>query len=112
MPDETNGSGAAEAKPKRQRKPREPRPRQQHLPGMEPPNYPDIDEAAERYKQYRDSRMEEGREEAKWREILMTRMKYHGLKTYEYEDNVVALEGVEKIKVRKKKEEAAPDADE
>ncbi len=77
----------------------EPRARQGHLPEMEPPSIPEIDEAAEAFVDARDKRMRLGSKEAEKKEILEAAMKKHGLDRYEYDGKEVVFEG--NLKVRK-----------
>lgn len=89
--------------------PRSRRPRQQQIPGTEPPSIKEIDDAAEQYVDRRDMRMSLGKEESEAAEKLQALMKANNLSFYEYEGNIVTLDSVTKVKVKKKK---APGDDE
>jgi hypothetical protein len=80
------------------------RPRQGHLPEMEPPSIPELDDVIEEYVKLRDKRMRvEGPEREKKQE-LHDLMKQHKLERYEYDGREVIFDVTEKIKVCKIKE--------
>lgn len=97
----------AETKKKRGRPPKA---RQGHLPGLEPPSIKEIDNAAERYVDRRNDRMEMLQDEIKARDVLEAAMKKHELRVYEYDGKTVELCMEEKVKVRKKKESSDADS--
>lgn len=80
-------------------------PRQPRLPEMELPSVAEIDEAAETYRELRDSRMSMQKREAEAHAELLELMKSHGLKDYEFDGYVVSVVSSEKVRVRKSKED-------
>jgi len=90
------------------RKPRERKPKQGFLPDMEPPSIPEIDEAADAYRECRNERMALTETETELQAKLLAVMLENKLETYSYGDppyvcNVVELK---KVKVRKQKAES------
>lgn len=93
-------------KEKKKRPPRSKRPKQSYIPGTAPPSVPEIDKAADAYRDARDARMLAGEEEQELQKALLALMHKNNLTTYEYEDNgtwyTVRLNPVEKVSVKKK----------
>ena len=98
----------AGGKPARGRKPRE---RQSRLPGMERPSNPTIDRAADEYVEARDERMKLTKRELETGDRLKLLMKEHDLRTYENDDLEISFDVSEKVKVKRRKDEAATDTD-
>lgn len=94
------------AKPKKSSKkaakPKAPKPKQLYIEGMEPPCIPAIDKLADELYETRAERMRLTQEEGDKADLLETKMKEHGLDSYEYDGKIVKLERLEKVKVRKK----------
>lgn len=82
------------------------KPRQRHLPEMEPDSIPEIDKATEAYVEVRDERMELTQEEVKRHDALLALMDKHKLEYYEYDGRIVRVkkDQTTKVKVEKKKE--------
>ncbi len=80
------------------------KPKQGHLPGMEPPSIKEIDASADRLAEARSQRMEYLAEEIKEADILMLLMHKHKLKVYEYDGKRVELSAQEKVRVKKASE--------
>ncbi len=80
------------------------RSRRRNLPGMELPSIPEIDEAADDYREKRDARMRMGKEENEAADRLLKLMTEHSLSVYEYEGYKVELSALTKVKVRRKAE--------
>lgn len=91
-----NAATATAEKPKR-------RPKQQHIPGMEPPTIREIEDAAETYVTYRDARMRAGESEQQAAANLLSLMHKNNLTEYEYEGRKVLIAQLEKVKVKKAK---------
>ena len=82
--------------------------RQQYIEGTEPPKIPEIEKAAETYRQIRDRRMDLTKEEAKANELLLELMKKHGVAAtgYRYDGSEVTVKKEkEKARVRRIKAE-------
>jgi hypothetical protein len=79
------------------------KPRQQHIPGTEPPSVPEIDKAAEEYVEARDLRMGQQKIEITRQDTLLRLMKEHKLMVYEYDGKVVTIKDLEKVKVKRAK---------
>lgn len=80
--------------------------KQQFIEGTEPESIPEIEQAAEAYREARDSRMNKLEVEIELKKDLTELMKKHKLSEYKYDDQVVVLEGGEpKVKVQKVKKE-------
>jgi len=77
-----------------------PRPRNQHLPGMEPKTIPSVHKAIEEYVIARDHRMELTKVEVQKKAILMHEMKQAGLLTYSVDGHEAELEIDEQVKAR------------
>jgi hypothetical protein len=99
------------AKAKQAPKPKKPRAKQGHLPGMEPPSVPEIEKAADDYVEARDARMAAMEPEASAKKLLTELMKKHGLATYEYDSRIVTLAGEPEVRVKKKKTADDTDSD-
>ncbi len=85
--------------------------KQQRLKGTEDKRFPDVEEAAEAYRDVRDERMELTEKEIDAKSELMARMKEHKLKTYRIPHSGLEVEvvaGEETVKVRKIKDDAPP----
>lgn len=82
-----------------------PRIKQGHLAGLEPPTYPAIDEAAEKYHSLiaKSFKLRQTCDEAK--EELMKVMGDHKLTYYVYDDKEVEVMDKITVKVRKKKDD-------
>lgn len=85
---------------------------QQQIPGTERVEIPEVEEAAEEYRTYRDDRMELGEKEKQAKAKLIEMMGKHGQTTYMFEDD----DGVQRkvtivpkvnVKVSKVKETSA-----
>lgn len=87
------------------KKAREPKPKQAHFAGMEPPSIPEIDRAAENYCAVRDERMRLTTDETEKKTILRALMLKNQLKNYEYDGKEVLIDDEPTVKVRKKKVE-------
>jgi hypothetical protein len=86
------------------------KPKQPYLsPEMEPPSHPVIDEAASQYVECRDARMAALKQEVAAHDALLSLMKAKKLTAYAFEGFNVSLDSKEKVKVRRKKDEAAGD---
>ncbi len=85
-------------------KPRQRKPKQQFIPGTEPPSIPAIDAAAEEYRDARDARMVCLKEEIKLGDALLALMHEHSLLTYDFDGATVTVDSKEKIKVRRKED--------
>ena len=83
------------------------RPKQRYLPTLEPDSIPAIDKLADDYCDLRDERMRLWQQEMDKQALLQAKMKEWNLTTYEYDGRIVKIEGVEKVRVKKKKETAA-----
>lgn len=81
------------------------KPKQQHLPTMEPEKIPKIERLADRYVEKRDERMRLADEEADAKDLLHTAMKEAKLPRYEYGARVVEVTTDENVKVRKAQKE-------
>lgn len=81
-----------------------PKPKQAFLKGMKPKSVPDIETAAEEYREARNDWQSRHQPMMEAQEKLHELMKAHKLKRYEYDDEVVEIIGKEKVKVSKKKE--------
>lgn len=86
--------------------------KQQMIPGTEPDSFPEIDRAAEAYREKRDERMELQNEEAKLRDELAEAMQERAITDYKYDGYEVVLETesvtkakVKTVKVKKSVEE-------
>lgn len=89
------------------------RPKQQHLPGMEPPRIKAIDNAADAYVEARNERQLLTQKEVTKRDTLMSLMQEHGLETYRYDGKRVELVKSDlKVKVRNVTEEPEEGDDE
>lgn len=86
---------ADEPKPRR-------RPKQKHLPGLEPPSIPKIEKLADTYVERRDERMAMLESEIAAKDLLFAAMKEAGLKHYEYDGKLIEVLATEKVKVKKK----------
>lgn len=89
---------AAESKPKR-------KPKQKHLPGLEPPSIPKIEKLADTYVERRNERMAMLESEIAAKDLLFAAMNEAGLKHYEYDGKIIDVVAVEKVKVKKAKSE-------
>lgn len=82
--------------------------KQMKIAGTEDPNYPDVEEAAEAYRDVRDQRMELTDKECDAKAVLHDRMKKHKLKAYRLPNSEhvaeLVMTGVETVRVRKVKE--------
>lgn len=78
--------------------------RQKSLPGTEPEVIPEIEAAAEAYREARDNRIEASKEESRTQKELLKAMKKHGQTHYDGETLNADLEQttVEKVKVTEK----------
>jgi hypothetical protein len=83
--------------------------RQQMIPGTEPPSIPKIDKAAEAYVEVRDERMSLTEKETDAHDNLLSLLREHGLETYEFDGMTVRIDTKQKVKVRRKNEEAQED---
>lgn len=93
---------ATATKPKR-----EPKPKQAHLIGMEPPSVPEIDKAASAYCDVRDQRMEMTKVEVEKKTILLHVMQKHGFKVYDLPDGSgkqVVCTSKDNVRVRAKQD--------
>lgn len=70
---------------------------------MAPPSIPEIDRAADAYRDARDERMALTETEVEKQKILMALMKKHDVTHYTYDDYDVDVEMGEKVKVKKKR---------
>ena len=87
----------ARKKPKRRD-----RPKQRYLKGMEPRSIPEIDRAADAYRDVRDERMGLTERETELSTALCEAMNKHKLVHYTYDEYVVDLGNTEKVKVKKR----------
>ncbi len=93
-------------KTKKPKKAKAPKPKQGYLdPEMAPPSIPEIDRLAEKYVDARDSRMSALKEEIELNGELDELMKKHSLTEYEYDNKIVSVNVLEKVKVKTKKAE-------
>ena len=100
------------AETKEQRKARSERAKQGRLQGMEPPHDKQIEAAADRYVDARDSRMSMLDEEIEAGKILLKLLKDKGLNGYEYNGKIISIAHLEKVKVKRAKAEENGEADE
>ena len=96
------------SKPKR--KPRPPRPVQQHIPGMEPVKNERVHKCAIAYEHVRDARCELSKEEKDAHATLLGVMEEEGVTSYAYGDMLVTIGDKKKVKVQRIKEEAAAES--
>lgn len=82
-----------------------PKSKQGHLPEMEPPSIPEIDEAADRYVRLRNAWQAKHQPMMESQELLHGLLREHGLKRYEYDEMIVEVVIGEKVKVSKRKED-------
>lgn len=88
------------------------RPKQLVLsPEMAPPSFPEIDEAARNYLDFRDSRMAALKEEVKAHDALLNLLREQGVFEYEFDGFQVTVGSKQKVSVRRKKEEKDGDDD-
>lgn len=77
------------------------KPKQQYFEGAEPETIPELDAAAESYREARDSRMNKLELEVARRNDLAELMKKHKLSEYMYDGHVVLFQaGTPKVKVK------------
>ena len=81
--------------------------KQTALPGLENRDIPEIEEAAERYRDIRDDRIAMSRDEAEAKQSLIEVMKKHNRTVYTHNGLSVTLEEIDNVKVK-----AAKKADE
>ena len=82
------------------------RAKQQNIPGTEPEVHADIEEAADRYREIRDNRMELTKEEGKAKAALLAAMNAHSVDAYQLEDGAVVTVSEKKdVKVRQPKDD-------
>lgn len=99
-PDHDPDAATATAEPKSRRKPK-----QKHLPGLEPPSIPKIEKLADTYVERRNERMAMLESEIAAKDLLFAAMNEAGLKHYEYDGKIIDVVAVEKVKVKKAKSE-------
>lgn len=97
----------AGTKAPRRKRVKAPKEKQNYIPGTEPPKIPAIENAASRYVDFRDRRMEAGEEEIKLKQKLIDAMKEHQLETYNFDGYMVELTHVNEDQVKVKKDRAA-----
>lgn len=103
---DANGSPAEPEKKKRGRV------KQERLPGMEEPTIPDVEQAAEEYREIRDQRMKLQKDEGEAHDKLVQNMHKHGRTVYEFDGYKVELVTTEKARVRREKDDTDDDSDE
>lgn len=86
-----------------------PRPKQMNIPGTLPPRIKELEKAADKYVEARDSRIALTEEEVASREALAALMHQHGLTSYRYDERIITLVPAEKVKVKKDKPEVDDD---
>ncbi len=85
---------------------RRPRPKQGYLADMEPPSIPALDRMADELAEVRGERMRLTERETNLADLLLIKMKEHGLKTYTTsQGKKVDVVSTDKIKVRRPSEE-------
>lgn len=87
------------------------KPKQQFIPGTEPPSIPAIDAAAEEYVEARDARMRALKVEIERHDELLSLMREHKLESYSFDSSDVLLDHKDKVKVKRKRDEEDGDAD-
>jgi hypothetical protein len=85
--------------------PEEPKAKQGHLPEMEPPSIPEIEEAAEAYVKARNKWQRAHQPMMEAQEILHGVMREKGQRRYEFDSKIVEIVGSEKVKVKAAKED-------
>ncbi len=93
------------------KKPRAPRPKQQFIPGTEPPSIPEIDQAAEAYYEAMKERLPYTAEEKAAKETLINKMVEHRQVRYEFNGFVVNLVDSKNVVVKPKKTEENGDGE-
>lgn len=100
------GTKAASRKNLKTKTPRS-KEKQSFIPGTEPPKIKAIEDAAAKYVDFRDARMEAGEEEIKLKAKLIDAMKEHKLSTYNFDGYMVELIHLDEDQVKVKKQRAA-----
>lgn len=77
--------------------------KQAELAGLERPTHPDVADAAEKYIEARDARMELTKREVATRNELVAIMKKHELPEYEDDDFIVTFEAEQKETIKAKR---------
>jgi len=95
------------AKKKMTKRVRVPKEKQKYIPGTEPPKIKAIEDAAVRYVEFRDRRMDAGEDEVKLKSKLISVMKEHKLTTYNFDGFMVELNHIDEDDVKVKKARAA-----
>jgi hypothetical protein len=92
---------------KKAKRVRVPKEKQTYIAGTEPPKIKAIEDAAVRYVQFRDERMDAGEQEVKLKAKLIAVMKEHDLTTYNFDGFMVELGHTDEDTVKVKKKRAA-----
>lgn len=87
----------------------EPRARQGHLEGLEPPTIPEIEELAEGFVKARNAWQRRHPAMMEAQTLLHDTMKRHGIRNYQFDDYNVEIVGSEKVRVKAKKDESEDD---
>jgi hypothetical protein len=88
------------------------RAKQMTIEGTQQNDYPDIEEAADRYREIRDSRMELTKDEVKAKAALLAAMKAHDCEAYKLGDGaIVKVTAKEDVKVNTPKDDEVDGAD-
>lgn len=82
-----------------------PRPKQPDLPTMENRDIPEIEQAAEAYRDVRDERCELSKQEATAKQTLITVMKAHKRTVYTRNGLSITLEEIDNVKVKTAKKD-------
>lgn len=96
---------ATKSRAKKVRPPRVRKPKQQYIPGFEPPSVPAVDDAADTYTEARDERQKLSKEEKQAKVSLIEKMREANMDRYETPGGlIVSLLNDTDVKVAVKKE--------
>jgi hypothetical protein len=85
------------------------KPKQVDLPGMEDRDIPEIEEAAERYRDVRDERIALSKDESTAKQSLIAVMKAHKRSVYSRNGMSITLEEIDNVKVKTAKKDDEDD---
>jgi hypothetical protein len=85
--------------------------RQKMIPGTEPEQIPEIEEACGQYVSARDKRMILTEREVETKKFLAVLMKKHKLKTYAYDGQMIEYEHIDEHQIKVKKVRAAKESE-
>lgn len=101
-----NTGKRSDARLVKQQPPKKAKAKQQDLPTLEKRDIPEIEKAAEDYKDARDERMELSKTEAEKKALLIGVMRKNNRTDYSYNGLPVTLSSVDNVKVKSEKEES------